>query len=54
MRALADYDKESLRAEFAGWGCKPAQADRILLEFYRNAGCVDWPTAASGEGSAPK
>jgi len=42
MRALADYDIESLRAEFAGWGCKAAQADRVLLAFYRNAGHVDW------------
>ena len=42
MRALADYDIESLRAEFAAWGCKAAQADRILLAFYHHAGHVDW------------
>ena len=40
--ALTDFDLEALRALFGEWGHKPAQAARLLREFYDKAGGVDF------------
>ena len=42
MRALSDFDIPTLRQQFEGWGHKPAQADKLLREFYRKAGRLDF------------
>ena len=39
--ALSDYDADTLAAQFAGWGCKPAHAARLLHAFYLGGGQVD-------------
>ncbi|MCY3021059.1 MAG: radical SAM protein [Planctomycetota bacterium] len=41
MKALTDFDIESLEAALARCGHKPAQAARILRAFYNGAGHVD-------------
>jgi 23S rRNA (adenine2503-C2)-methyltransferase len=48
MRALSDFDAEDLSREFERWGHKGSHAPRLLREFYRSGGSLDFKTLKLG------
>ena len=42
MRAFSDCSRDELERQLAAWGGKISHARRLLLDYYANAGRVDW------------
>ncbi len=47
-KALSDYDVASLQTEIANWGLNPSHAGRLLREYYRTGGRVDFAALKIG------
>jgi 23S rRNA (adenine2503-C2)-methyltransferase len=42
MNFLSDFSLAGFERQLAAWGCKTSHARRLLLEYYANAGSLDW------------
>jgi 23S rRNA (adenine2503-C2)-methyltransferase len=51
---LTDYDLASLADEFSCWGFKTSHASRLLREFYRDGGRINWESLCVGKSLQAK
>jgi 23S rRNA (adenine2503-C2)-methyltransferase len=42
MNSLSEYSRADLQRQLASWGFKTSHARRLLLDYYAQAGAVDW------------
>jgi 23S rRNA (adenine2503-C2)-methyltransferase len=50
VKALSDYGLAGLQRQITAWGFKASHAQRLLRNYYANAGAVAWPALKTPRG----